>query len=107
STPSAPHLPGVPDDDVVSVSDIPGLISPKSRGRSTRLIGQVVVELGFAKVEAVEAAVAHARESGRLTGRVLIEDGVLTPQQLALVLAERFGIERVDLGAFGVDHDLA
>jgi type IV pilus assembly protein PilB len=106
STPK-PHVPGVPDDDVLAVSDVPGLIPPRSRGRSTRLIGQVVVELGFAKEEAVEAAVAHARESGRLTGRVLIEDGVLTPQQLARVLAERFGIERVDLTVFGVDNDLA
>jgi type IV pilus assembly protein PilB len=89
------------------VSDIPGLLPPLSRGRSTRLIGQVVVELGFAKEEAVERAVAHARESGRLTGRVLIEDGVLTPQQLARVLAERFGIERIDLTVFKIDNDLA
>jgi type IV pilus assembly protein PilB len=89
------------------VSDIPGLIPPLARGRSTRLIGQVVVELGFAKVEDVERAVMHARESGRLTGRVLIEDGVLTPQQLARVLAERFGIERVDLAVFKIETDLA
>jgi type IV pilus assembly protein PilB len=67
----------------------------------------VVVELGFAKEEAVEAAVMHARESGRLTGRALIEDGVLTPQQLARVLAERFGIERIDLAVFRIDTELA
>jgi type IV pilus assembly protein PilB len=89
------------------VSDVAGLIPPLSRGRSTRLIGQVVVELGFAKEVDVERAVAHARESGRLTGRVLIEDGVLTPQQLARVLAERFGIERIDLTIFRIDNDLA
>ena len=65
------------------------------------------MELGFAKEEAVERAVMHARESGRLTGRVLIEDGVLTPQQLARVLAERFGIERIDLTVFRIDNDLA
>jgi type IV pilus assembly protein PilB len=89
------------------ISDIVGLIPPLARGRSTRLIGQVVVELGFAKEADVERAVMHARESGRLTGRVLIEDGVLTPQQLARVLAERFGIERVDLTIFKIDTDLA
>ncbi|WP_272473732.1 GspE/PulE family protein [Baekduia alba] len=71
------------------------------------MIGQVVVELGFAKEADVERAVMHARESGRLTGRVLIEDGVLTPQQLARVLAERFGIERIDLTIFKIDNDLA
>jgi type IV pilus assembly protein PilB len=106
SPPSSTHpLLGV--DDQLPISRIPGLLPPKSRGRSTRLIGQVVVELGFAKVEAVEAAVIHARESGKLTGKMLIEDGVLTPQQLARVLAERFGIERVDLSVFDIDTDLA
>jgi type IV pilus assembly protein PilB len=89
------------------VPEMPGLIAPRTRGRSTRLIGQVVVELGLATVEAVENAVKHARENGKMTGRVLIEDGVLTPQQLARVLAERFGIERADLSEFRVDMDLA
>jgi type IV pilus assembly protein PilB len=102
---TAPAVPPLPEH--VAVADIPGLIPPLTRGRSTRLIGQVVVELGFAKEEAVERAVMHARESGRLTGRVLIEDGVLTPQQLARVLAERFGIERIDLTVFRIDNDLA
>jgi type IV pilus assembly protein PilB len=105
STTTAPAVPPLPD--LEAVSDVPGLIPPMTRGRSTRLIGQVVVELGFAKEEDVERAVAHARESGRLTGRVLIEDGVLTPQQLARVLAERFGIERIDLTIFKIDNDLA
>ncbi|HWI70455.1 MAG TPA: ATPase, T2SS/T4P/T4SS family [Baekduia sp.] len=103
NSPAIPHL----HHDGSPVSDVPGLLPPQSRGRSTRLIGQVVVELGFAKEEAVERAVLHARESGRLTGRVLIEDGVLTPQQLARVLAERFGIERIDLTIFKIDTDLA
>ncbi len=103
SSPAISHL----HTDVAPISDVPGILPPLSRGRSTRLIGQVVVELGFAKEEDVERAVLHARESGRLTGRVLIEDGVLTPQQLARVLAERFGIERVDLAIFKIDTDLA
>jgi type IV pilus assembly protein PilB len=87
--------------------EVPGLIRPRHRGRSTRLIGEIVVELGYATDEAVEMAVAHARESGRLTGRVLIEEGVLTPAQLARVLAERFGVERVDLSVFRVEPNIA
>ena len=105
SATTAPAVPPLPEPD--AAGDIPGLIAPLARGRSTRLIGQVVVELGFAKEEAVERAVMHARESGRLTGRVLIEDGVLTPQQLARVLAERFGIERIDLTIFRIDTEIA
>jgi type IV pilus assembly protein PilB len=88
-------------------SRIPGLIAPQAFGRSTALIGQVVVKLGYATTDAVERAVERARETGRLTGRVLIEEGVLTPQQLARVLAERFGIERVDLADFRVEPDIA
>src|SRR4051794_7553168 len=86
---------------------MPGLIAPRTRGRSNRLIGQVVVELGFATEEAVEKAVMKARETGKMTGRVLIEEGVLTAQQLARVLAERFGIVRADLSEFRVDMELA
>jgi type IV pilus assembly protein PilB len=86
---------------------MPGLIAPSTRGRSSRLIGQVVVELGFATQEAVEKAVKKARETGKMTGRVLIEEGVLTAQQLARVLAERFGIERADLSEFHVDLELS
>jgi len=86
---------------------MPGLIAPRMRGRSNRLIGQVVVELGFATEEAVDKAVRKARETGKMTGRVLIDEGVLTAQQLARVLAERFGIERADLSEFRVDLELA
>ena len=47
---------------------------PASRsGRSDKLIGEIVVDLGFATQDAVEAAVKYARETGSLTGRVLIE----------------------------------
>jgi hypothetical protein len=38
-----------------------GLIPPSRRGRSQRLIGDVVVDLGFADREAVDRAVATAR----------------------------------------------
>jgi type IV pilus assembly protein PilB len=88
-------------------TELPGLIPPRSRGRSNKLIGELCVELGFASREAVEEAVESARASGRLTGRVLIEEAVLTPQQLARVLAERFGIDRADLTEFNIDMELA
>ena len=62
SSTTAPAVPPLPEH--AAIADVPGLIPPRSRGRSTRLIGQVVVELGFAKEEAVERAVMHAREIG-------------------------------------------
>jgi type IV pilus assembly protein PilB len=83
--------------------DVPGLTAPANRGRSTRFIGDIVVDLGYATREAVEAAIAESRANGRRTGEVLVERGVLTPDQLARVVAERFGVDHLDLGVFKVD----
>ena len=70
-------------------------------------IGEIVVELGYADREAVDAAVAESRVSGRNTGTVLVELGTLSSYQLARVIAERFGVDFVDLGEFTVDHSAA
>jgi type IV pilus assembly protein PilB len=84
--------------------DLPvGLTPPPARGRSTHLIGELLVELGFATPSDVEVAIADARESGRATGRVLIDNGTITATQLARALALRFGLHHVDLGRFPVD----
>ena len=80
-----------------------GLYPPKNPGRSTRMIGEVVVDLGFADGEAVEDAVAAARAQGRPTGLVLVERGILRHDQLARVVAERFGLDFVDLSVYDLD----
>ena len=80
-----------------------GLYPPKRSGRSTRMIGEVVVDLGFADRETVDAAVETARAQGRPTGLVLVEEGVLRHDQLARVVAERFGLDYVDLAVFDLD----
>ena len=80
-----------------------GLYPPRHSGRSTRMIGEVAVDLGFADRETIEHAVAAAREQGRPTGLVLVERGVLRHDQLARVVAERFGLDFVDLAAYDLD----
>ena len=80
-----------------------GLYQPKSSGRSMRMIGEVVVDLGFAEREVVEEAVDAARAQGRPTGLVLVERGVLRHDQLARVVAERFGLDFVDLAVYDLD----
>src|SRR5919205_3842589 len=87
--------------------ELPGLTAPASRGRSTRFIGDIIVELGYASRESVEAGIAESRRTGRRTGEVLVHRGVLTPDQLARVIAERFGVDHVDLNAFRVDMSAA
>jgi type IV pilus assembly protein PilB len=67
------------------------------------MIGEVVVDLGFADRQAVEEGVAAARAQGRPTGLVLVERGVLRHDQLARVVAERFGLDYVDLSVYDLD----
>src|SRR6202035_2313020 len=67
------------------------------------MIGEVAVDLGCADRETVEEAVAAARAAGRPTGLVLVERGVLRHDQLARVVAERFGLDFVDLAVYDLD----
>jgi type IV pilus assembly protein PilB len=71
--------------------------------RPGRLIGEVVVDLGFAGREAVEQAVTVARAERKPTGQVLVERGVLRQDQLARVVAARFGLDYVDLATRELD----
>jgi type IV pilus assembly protein PilB len=80
-----------------------GLYPPRHPGRSQRMIGEVVVDLGLSDLETVEEGVAAARAQGRPTGVVLVERGILRHDQLARVVAERFGLDFVDLTAFDLD----
>ncbi|HTX31325.1 MAG TPA: ATPase, T2SS/T4P/T4SS family [Solirubrobacteraceae bacterium] len=80
-----------------------GLVPPSQRGRSEQLIGDVIVEMGYARREAVERAVKLARDAGIPTGRMMLEMGALRHDQLARALAERFGVDFVDLSVYEID----
>jgi type IV pilus assembly protein PilB len=80
-----------------------GLYPARSSGRSSRMIGEVVVDLGFADRDTVEEAVRVAREEGRPTGEVLVGQGALRSDQLARVVAERFGLDYIDLSVYDLD----
>ena len=67
------------------------------------MLGEVIVELGFAPRADVENAVRAARAGGRPTGQVLIDSGMISQAQLARALGERLGIDYVDLSIFEVD----
>ncbi len=83
--------------------DQKGLYPARHPGRSSRMIGEVVVDLGLSDRETVEEGVAAARSQGRPTGVVLVERGILRHDQLARVVAERFGLDFVDLAVYDVD----
>jgi type IV pilus assembly protein PilB len=80
-----------------------GVYPARASGRSSRMIGEVVVDLGFADRDTVEEAVRVAREQGRPTGEVLVRQGVLRHDQLARVVAERFGLDYIDLSVYDLD----
>lgn len=62
-----------------------------------RRIGEIVSILGFANDEQINSAVDEARETGRPTGRVLYDRGVLTKDQLAQAIAARTQLSYIDL----------
>jgi type IV pilus assembly protein PilB len=80
-----------------------GLGAPMRPVRPGRLIGEVVVDLGFAERDVVEEAVNVARSQRKPTGQVLVEQGILRQDQLARVVAERFGLDYVDLSTHELD----
>ncbi len=92
---------GIPSTQVRHPAN--GLNSPTRPLRPGRRIGEVVVDLGFADRSAVERAVAAARSQRKPTGQVLVEQGVLRQDQLARVVAERFGLEYIDLSSYEPD----
>jgi type IV pilus assembly protein PilB len=83
--------------------EVKGLYPPRHPGRSQRMIGEVVVDLGLADQETVDEAITAGRTEGRPTGVVLVERGILRHDQLARVVAERFGLDFVDLAVYDLD----
>jgi type IV pilus assembly protein PilB len=72
-------------------------ITSAVRARPRRLLGDVIVELGFCDRATIEEVVGEARASGRPMGQLLLEHEKLKPHQLGIAIAERFGLQYVDL----------
>jgi type IV pilus assembly protein PilB len=80
-----------------------GLTPPTRRGGSGRFVTDHLIELGHTTREGVDSAIAEARETGRTPEQVLLDNGDITKDQLARAMAERFGLDHVDLNGFDVD----
>jgi type IV pilus assembly protein PilB len=83
-----------------------GVVPPSEPGGRSGFLSDVIVELGFATEDAVEAAVREAR-SGTTVAQVLVESGTITEEQLARATAERYGLAYIDLDDFEVDRGAA
>jgi type IV pilus assembly protein PilB len=84
-------------------SDPTGITAPTRRGSSSRFLTDVIVDMGLAKREVVEHAIETSRSSGTTPERVLVESGALTGDALARALAERYGLDHLDLSVLTVD----
>ena len=84
-----------------------GITTPSRRGGSGRQLSDVIVELGFVDHAGMDAAIAKAQVTGSAADRVLLAAGTITEDQLSRAVAERFGLDHLDLRAFRVDPDAA
>jgi type IV pilus assembly protein PilB len=84
-----------------------GLTKPSRRGSSTRFLTDVIVDMGLTPRARVEEAIESSRSTGTTPERVLLADGALTTDGLARALAERYGLDHLDLSVFSVDMGAA
>ena len=68
-----------------------------TRERPGRLLGDVLVDLGLVDRDTVETVVHDARAANRPMQQLLLERGLVNEDQLALAVAERFGLEYASL----------
>jgi type IV pilus assembly protein PilB len=95
-TQSAPLMPA--PNDVAA-----GVTPPRQRGGSRRPLLDVLVELRYVSRDGLELVEHTARNSNRPTEQVLVAEGAITADQLARAVAERFGLDHLDLTRFKVD----
>ncbi len=80
-----------------------GITQPRRAGGPARFLTDVIVDLGLADRDRVTHAIEEARRTGKTPEDVLMESGNLTPEGLARAVAERHGLEHLDLGIFQAD----
>jgi type IV pilus assembly protein PilB len=105
-----PHLRPVPDSGGSAAPALeqeeggtPGLTPPRTRGRHHGFVTDVLVELGFVAAERVEQAIEEGRTAGAPPEALLLTQGAISGDQLSRAIAERYGLDHLDLSAYQVD----
>jgi type IV pilus assembly protein PilB len=80
-----------------------GVTKPRHPGGPARFLTDVIVDLGLAERDRVDMAIDEGRRMGKMPEDVLIEHGVLTAEGLSRAVAERHGLDHLDLGTFQPD----
>ncbi len=85
----------------------PGVTPPTLSDADRRFLSDILVELGFVDQTQADHAVEAARSPGQTPEKVLLESGAITEDQLARALAERYGLDHIDLTEYAVDDSAA
>jgi type IV pilus assembly protein PilB len=83
--------------------DWDGVTRPRGRGGSSRFLTDVLIELGSVDRERAQLAIEEARSAGIPPERVLLAQEAITAEQLSQAIAERYGLDHLDLNVFRVD----
>ena len=84
-----------------------GVTPPTLSDAGRRFLSDILVELGFVDQAQADQAVEAARSPGQTPEKVLLESGAITEDELARALAERYGLDHIDLGEYAVDDSAA
>src|SRR5579875_1494862 len=68
-----------------------------------RFVTDILIENGIATREHVDEAIRVAREAGLTPEQLLVDQGTITPEQRGRAVAERLGLEFIDLSQYRVD----
>jgi len=82
-----------------------GITAPSDPDHHGAVLTEVIAELGFADRDTVANAVEATRESADTPAGHLLESGAIDERQLSLALAERSGLDHVELDRFEVDPE--
>jgi type IV pilus assembly protein PilB len=103
---AAPGYPPAPSNE--RPADWNGVTPPRrTGGGAARFLTDVIVELGFVDRGRVEQAIEAARATGTTPETVLLDQGTLSMENLARAVAERHGLDHLDMSVFHVDMSAA
>jgi len=84
--------------DTMAAAPSDGAPSPQvPGGRRTRRLGEILMEAGLLTPEQLQQALEAQATSGRRLGDQLVTSGLLDERTLARALAEQYGLRQVDL----------
>ena len=101
----AAPAPGVNPASMPAPSDHLGDATPaRGNGRGAmRIVTDIIVDLGFTTRERVDAAILEARSVGISPEQLLLDQGTITAEQRGRAVAERLGLDFLDLSQYRLD----